>query len=229
MWGAILLAALQSAPISVEIAADAEVTVARRDITLADIARLHGGRRAERLRMGSRVIATLPPGRSLVRLDRRALRDLARRRTGGLSIAGADTGVVTIRYQGPPSGPVLATCWEAATPIAAGAAIQPADLAPTDCSSEAALAPLRYERVSGLVRAAADIAPGAKLGRLELGAAPAVESGAAMTLTSSVGPVSISRPVQALQAGRSGRRIFVRDADGSIFSIRLAADGEGGR
>lgn len=50
---------------------------------------------------------------------------------------------------------------------------------------------------------------------------PAIKRGAALHLTSTVGPVRIERPVTALQSSR-GKRVFVRDADGTVFSVRAA-------
>lgn len=52
-----------------------------------------------------------------------------------------------------------------------------------------------------------------------------VAGGTALTLVSSVGPVSVERAVTTLQGARPGRRVFVRDGDGNVFASRLAADG----
>jgi hypothetical protein len=56
---------------------------------------------------------------------------------------------------------------------------------------------------------------------------PAIRRGAALHLVSRAGPVRIERSVTALQASR-GKRVFVRDADGTVFAVRVAAP-EGGR
>lgn len=50
---------------------------------------------------------------------------------------------------------------------------------------------------------------------------PAIKRGAALHLISAVGPVRIERPVTALQSSH-GKRVFVRDADGSVFAVRVA-------
>lgn len=52
-------------------------------------------------------------------------------------------------------------------------------------------------------------------------ARPAIERGATLHLTSRAGPVRIERPVTALQSSM-GRRVFVRDADGAVFAVRVA-------
>jgi hypothetical protein len=53
-------------------------------------------------------------------------------------------------------------------------------------------------------------------------AEPAIKRGAALHLTSTAGPVRIERSVTALQTSR-GKRIFVRDADGTVFAVRVGA------
>lgn len=56
---------------------------------------------------------------------------------------------------------------------------------------------------------------------------PAIKRGAVLRLTSAVGPVRVERPVTALQSSR-GKRIFVRDPDGTVFAVRVAV-AEGAR
>jgi len=69
----------------------------------------------------------------------------------------------------------------------------------------------------------------AKVSRARPDAAPepAIRRGAALHLVSRAGPVRIERSVTALQASR-GKRVFVRDADGTVFAVRVAAP-EAGR
>ena len=55
--------------------------------------------------------------------------------------------------------------------------------------------------------------------------APDIDPGEALTLVSSVGPVRIQRKVIALQPGRDGRRVFVRDEDGQVLSVPLRIEG----
>ena len=49
---------------------------------------------------------------------------------------------------------------------------------------------------------------------------PAIKRGAALHLISRAGPVRIERSVTALQTSR-GKRVFVRDADGTVFAVRV--------
>lgn len=50
---------------------------------------------------------------------------------------------------------------------------------------------------------------------------PVIARGDALRLTSVAGPVRVVRPVTALQSSR-GHRVFVRDADGAVFAVRVA-------
>jgi hypothetical protein len=65
----------------------------------------------------------------------------------------------------------------------------------------------------------------AKIARAVVTAAPetAIKRGAVLHLTSTAGPVRIERSVTALQTSR-GKRIFVRDADGTVFAVRVGAE-----
>lgn len=51
---------------------------------------------------------------------------------------------------------------------------------------------------------------------------PAIKRGEGLWLTSRAGPVRIERQVTALQPSR-GKRVFVRDPDGQVFAVRVAA------
>lgn len=53
---------------------------------------------------------------------------------------------------------------------------------------------------------------------------PAVQTGDELTLISRAGPVTVERSVTALQPGRSGRRLFVRDRAGHVSSIDFVGE-----
>lgn len=52
--------------------------------------------------------------------------------------------------------------------------------------------------------------------------APKVARGDAMTLIARSGAVTIERQVAAMQSGRAGGRVFVRDAEGRVFAAPVA-------
>lgn len=115
-------------------------------------------------------------------------------------------------------------CFAAARDVPAGAALAAADLAPVDCRADAPPAPLRYDRAGGVPVSAAAIAAGTYLGHVVPLAEGRVAKGETLTLRSTAGPVTIERTVVAMQPGRSGRRVFVRDSEGRIFAAPLALE-----
>jgi hypothetical protein len=100
--------------------------------------------------------------------------------------------------------------------------------------TRAALASLVRRGLPGVSLAGADLSGSvafvvprlraARASRLSLAPAaqPPIARGAPLRLTSIVGPVRIDRSVTALQPSR-GKRVFVRDADGTVFSVRVAS------
>lgn len=111
-------------------------------------------------------------------------------------------------------------CMASRTPLAIGEPVQARALQPVDCTA-ARLPALRYDRRSGLVLAAEPIAAGVSLGRLRLDPRAAVARGETLFLRSTIGPATIERRVAVVQGGRSGERLFVRDAGGQVFAAAL--------
>lgn len=116
--------------------------------------------------------------------------------------------------QGPP-------CMASRVDLAIGAAVEARALRPVDCTAARPPA-LHYDRRSGLVLAAEPIAAGVSLGRLRVDPRSGVARGQALFLRSTIGPATIERRVEVVQGGRSGERLFVRDADGQVFAAALA-------
>lgn len=115
-------------------------------------------------------------------------------------------------------------CFAAARDIAPGETIVADDLVAVDCRADAPRPPVRRDRASGMPVATGAIPAGAYLGRTADAGDRVVAAGAMLTLRSRAGPVTIERPVTALQPGRPGRKLFVRDAEGAVFAVRLEAE-----
>lgn len=194
----------------------AEVEVEDRVVRLADVIRLDALDPEARARLGPRIVALLPAGRTGATLSRRALADLVRR-GAGVAVAAGDGEEITLRLRRHAPGE---SCFALARPIPRGVALAAGDVAPTACRSGDRAARVRLDRAGGTVRAAEDLAEGAYLGPLTLPRPPAVRPGETVTLSSIAGPVRIDRSATALQPGRAGGRIFVRTEDGAV----LAAD-----
>jgi flagella basal body P-ring formation protein FlgA len=116
-------------------------------------------------------------------------------------------------------------CVAAGRDVPAGAMLSADDLTGADCRAKAPRAPLRYDRVARTLVASEAIPAGTYLGRLAPPAGPEVRAGDVLTLRSSAGVATIERSVTALQPGRSGGKLFVRDADGQVFAVPFVAEG----
>lgn len=221
MIHALILVALASAPLEARLVDVADVPLAGRQVRVTDVAILSGGSDAERARASRALVALLPPGGRTSSVPRRALADLVRRATGA-RVPEPGEGMLTLRLALAAASQAF-DCWEAAEPIAAGALVKRSALQAVQCSHAAEAGAVSFDRASGAVRAAADIPAGTPLPRFLPAETDPIPAGAVVTLTSGAGPVQISRPVMALQSGREGRRMFVRDGDGAVLSIAVTA------
>lgn len=109
-------------------------------------------------------------------------------------------------------------------PIGIGEAVNASDTVEGSCSDRLPPPRLRYDVRARVARAAVNLAPGDELGRVFLSERENVLPGDAIVLTASIGPVAITKSVTALQPGRPGRRMFVRDEAGQIFSAPYPAE-----
>lgn len=168
------------------------------------------------------VVASIPSGRESVHLSRKALARLVHRRVPALVLAPHDdAGPVTFHAPAAHTPANVDSCFAAVIAIAAGDAINGADLASAPCEANAS-APIVYDRTYGLVRAGDDIAPGAYLGRLSPVAERRPDTGDALTLVAIEGATRVERPITAAQPASRHGALFVRDADGNVFSAPLA-------
>ncbi len=120
------------------------------------------------------------------------------------------------------------SCWLLARPVDAGALIDTDMLETTACRDKAPRPALDYDRVTGAIRAGEAIEAGEYLGRLTLPRFT-VDAGDDIILLSIAGPVRIERSVRALQPGRPGAPLFVADAEGNVFPIKLVDANQGTR
>jgi hypothetical protein len=191
-------------------------------LTIADVVSLECITPERRAAIGALVIARLD--RSSTVLTRAAIANLVRRRAPALTVApdATSSGVIVIARERQTPSPAAAACAEAILPIGAGEVLTSRNVRTAPC---AAMAPLsqdvRYDREDGVARARAPIAAGDSLGRLMAPPSLAAEAGEMLTFEVRMGPALIERTVEALQASTGGA-VFVRDADGAVFSAPLA-------
>lgn len=115
-------------------------------------------------------------------------------------------------------------CFATAREVPQGAVLRAEDMVAVECHEDRARIRLGYDRAARAPVAIAPLAVGTYLGRVAPLSGALVAPGEQLTLRSSVGPVTIERTVTALQHGRSGGRLFVRDAEGQVFSAPLVAE-----
>jgi len=191
-----------------------EIVLSRPALTLADVA---GSGNLGRL--GAVEIARLPVGRDRLSLSRRAIATLVRRAVPGIVVDGGDARIVTFRFVRRAEAGEGA-CEVTSAALAAGTAITRDKIAVGPCA--AATAALRYDAARGYLVAGRDLPAGSPLGHLAVPPPATVARGDAMTLVSRAGPVTVERPVTALQSGREGKRVFVRDSRGHVFAAPVA-------
>ena len=165
-------------------------------------------------RVAATVIARLPEGRRGITLSRRALTSLVRRALPGFAPQHLLPSGVTFRRG---AAPARTGCFVARAPIGAGTRVTGDLVRRGPCATNAAAT--RYVR--GVIVAAAPIEAGGPVGSALSPPEPAVGERERLTLVARSGSVTVERDVVALQAGRRGGKLFVRDMDGRVFAAPL--------
>lgn len=211
---AFVLAAVFAGGSSLVLADHGEIVLSRPTVTLADVAQAAGLGR-----LGAVEIARVPVGSDRLSLSRRAIAALVRRALPGIAVESGDARIVTFRYVRRADAS-LGACQVTSAALAAGTVITRDKIAAGPCA--AATPALRYDAARGYVVARRDLSAGSPLGHLVTPPPAAVARGDVMTLVSRAGPVTVERPVTALQSGSVGRRVFVRDSRGHVFAAPVA-------
>lgn len=174
---------------------------------------------------GSRVagveIARVPATRTVVALSRRALVSLIRRAAPGFVVTPRGDGTVVFHVTAR-SVARHDPCWRTTTIVAAGETIGRDRVMQGTCDGASAAA--HFDRRGGTIVADAALPVGSVIGRVAPPPAPVVARGGAMTLIARTGVVTVERPVVALQPGRAGRRVFVRDGAGHVFAATVEGE-----
>ncbi len=192
------------------------------ELMVRDVVEIRGG--ALPAATGALVVARLPRGAERLDIPAADMAALLRRRVPGLRLLPARAAVVRVFGSLPrASAAPEQGCYATATAMAAEAALSAEDVTRTSCRAGRP-ARVVYDRAGG-AHAGAALPRGAYLGRLAPLPSRAIGKGAPLTLRSTAGVVTIEREVVALQPGRSGRRVFVRDAQGQVFAAPLALEG----
>lgn len=197
------------------------VTLGTAQIHVRDVASPATISHAQWRRLGRLIIAAVPNDKSELTLSRVAVAGLISRRVPDVQVRpGSGTRPFAFSVDRAEKRSQPAGCHEMIVARRAGEPINAGDLVSASCAS-GQHAGVRRDTASRQLIAAIDLAAGTNVGRLAVTAAPAVRRGESLRLVSRVGPVEIERPVTAMQEARPARRVFVRDADGQVFAVRL--------
>ena len=193
------------------------VTVETREVRVRDLVVADG---TLDLATADLVVLRLAADRARTALSAATVAALLRRRAPGLTVRADEGAEVTIARRAASPPRPTAPCFATRRALAAGNPIASGDVVAAPCSDGTPRA-VRYDRRTGSTLAAHALPEGAALGALALAPYRVIAPGTPLTLRSIAGPVTIERAVTTLQPGRSGGRVFVRDADGAVLSVAL--------
>ncbi len=116
-----------------------------------------------------------------------------------------------------------AGCLKALTPLVAGTIVTDASYERIACPSTLAPNALAYDTATKTVRLERGVDAGAILPRYVGYGMGLIQPGQHLQLVIRIGAVQVTRDVEALQTARSGQRLFVRDGNGTVRSVRYEA------
>ena len=119
-----------------------------------------------------------------------------------LSVEGADAGL---------------PCMQVVRSVASGSIAGQRDFVTVPCSEGPPALPFAYDASARGMRATRMLIEGEIVGAIPQFALPEVLAGDRVTLSTTVGPITVERQVVALQAAHKGANFFVRGSDGAVF------------
>ncbi|WP_135212647.1 flagella basal body P-ring formation protein FlgA [Vitreimonas flagellata] len=190
-------------------------------VRLSDVVALECVEESARDDMGAHALLDLSE-RSEIRLSRGAIAALARRRVPLLRFDQHQQGDVRLRFNDQRLADAApASCLRVLSPLDADTILASHMVAPAACDDVMAEAPIVRDAASGFARTREALQSGAIIPHTLVAPTARTRKGDRLTLVIGAGPVTITRPVEALQDASPGESLFVRDADGEIFSMPL--------
>jgi hypothetical protein len=209
---------------------EGQVTVDRRAVTLGQVVDLSRLPPALRDRAATLEMAVIPETRSKLVLSRRRLIERARAMMpvlGPRLADGPDTMIEVRLAAAAREKPAAAApaCMKALRDTPVNAVLGRDDFVAADCAHAPGDQPLGYDRAIGAARALRDIHQGEVIAAAPAAVLAAVRPGQILYVTTRVGPVQVTRAVQAAQA-TTGGGVFVRTTGGSVFSAPAPRGGQ---
>lgn len=173
---------------------------------------------------GDMIIARLPGGVSHVTLTEERQRALLRNRLPGTSLSLRHRGIIRVERGevGRSRVGLTGPCFALRANVVDGDYLSREDVEEVSCNGAPGDARVRYDAAAAAPFARTAIPAGAYLGRIRLPEQAPLAAGKPLLLRSTIGPVTVERQVTSLQAGREGRRVFVRTEDGELLASHLA-------
>jgi len=172
------------------------------------------------------VIARVPRTTSRIEFDEETARRMIRNRIPMAEVELAFEGTISLIAAPPASARRSGQCFVAKTRIVKGQFISASLTKSVPCEdvgkgadhTERALGPIAYDREARAPAASRDIAAGTYLGPVRPITDTRIAKDANVLLVTGAGPVTITRSVTTMQAGREGRNVVIRTFDGEVFT-----------
>lgn len=204
------------------------VNLASTNIVISDVVSPDGIDEAVYKRVAGKVIATLPEGHTKIDLPRDTLANLVRRRVPLFSDIDTIDGQGAIHFESGISQQVNnKQCKMTIGALEQGTVVLARHLMSVSCRAGAEMAPVRYDRLTGVLRTKTKISAQTYLGRVEAAEREFADTGDELVLMVKMGPVRVERPVWALQPALGADHIFVQDKNGTLMRVPVMnASGE---
>ena len=196
--------------LTVAASSPAEVQLQDRDIRLSDLAVIEIG-------SNDPILARMPRGKNRLEIDEASANRMIRNRIPTARFELTFDGSVILNAPPQITKRVVGQCFAAATRIAKGEFISAALVEPAPCETETNTSLIGYDRDARAPAASKDIAAGTYLGSVRPITDKRIPKDENVLLVTGAGPVTITRSVTTLQAGREGRNVAIRTQDGEVF------------
>lgn len=163
------------------------------------------------------IVARMPRGKNRLEIDEANASRMIRNRIPSARFELAFDGSVVLTAPSTTTSRFAGQCFAAAARIAKGEFISTALVEPAPCEMETKSSLIEYDRDALAPAASKEIAAGTYLGTVRPITDKRIPKDENVLLVTGAGPVTITRSVTTVQAGREGRNVAIRTQDGEVF------------
>ena len=212
---------MRIASLALPLLAASTAAVAQESVISLDTRTIHAGDLAQIPGYSDIELGKVPAGLKTAVIDIATAKRLIENRLPGIPFQLRFEGEITLSVPIPKSHGGTA-CYRARHDLAPGDILSGDAVVRTECGPEKITRALGYDRERRVPFAHDTIATGEFLGAVRPAMTDVLAHGQRLTFVTGEGEVVVQRQVEALQAGRPGRRLFVRTEDGEVIAARLA-------